>query len=103
MMPVTIADIKTIHDGWGRFLIATLRLADGQTATREIEDHGHAIGVLAYDPIRRTAVLVKQFRAPMLYGSGIEHTIEIIAGGRDGNDPIACVKREALEEAGLRL
>ena len=102
-MPITITDTKIIHDGWGKFLIATIRLADGQTVTREIEDHGHAVGVLAYDPTRRTAILVKQFRAPMRYGSGIDHTLEIIAGGRQGNDPVACIRREALEEAGLRL
>lgn len=102
-MTITITGTKMIHDGWGRFLIATIRLADGQTVTREIEDHGHAVGVLAYDPARRTAILVKQFRAPMLYGSGIGHTLEVIAGGREEDGPVASVKREALEEAGLRL
>ncbi len=102
-MAIKITDTKMIHDGWGKFLIATIRLADGQTVTREIEDHGHAVGVLAYDPARRTAILVKQFRAPMLYANGLDHTLEVIAGGRQGNDPVACMKREALEEAGLRL
>src|SRR5215471_20241618 len=101
-MPIEIINTKTIHDGWGKFLVATIRLADGQTVTREIEDHGHAVGVLAYDPEGRTAVLVKQFRAPMLYKCGIDHTVEVIAGGLQGADPVACVRREALEEAGLR-
>jgi len=102
-MPIALTKIETVHDGWGRFLIAHIRMADGQQLTREIEDHGDAVGVLAYDPRRRKAVLVRQFRAPMFYANKLEHTLEVIAGGRKGDDPVECVQREAIEEAGLRL
>jgi nudix-type nucleoside diphosphatase (YffH/AdpP family) len=102
-MPIELTKVESVHDGWGKFLIAHIRMADGQEFTREIEDHGNAVGVLAYDRERRTAVLVRQFRAPMFYATGLEHTLEVIAGGRAGDDPRECVRREALEEAGLRL
>lgn len=102
-MPPQITDLKIVHEGWGRFLIATIRLDNGEVVTREIEDHGHAVGVLPYDPVRRTAIVVQQFRAPMFYGAGVKHTLEVIAGGRASIDPAACVRREALEEAGLKL
>src|SRR5215831_8090804 len=75
-MPIEITGTTTVHDGWGQFLIATVRLADGQCVTREIEHHGDAVAVLAYDPSRRTALLVRQLRAPMLYRDGTTHTLE---------------------------
>lgn len=102
-MTPEIVDLKTIHDGWGRFLLTTIRLNNGQLITREIEDHGNAVGVLPYDPVRRTAILIKQFRAPMFYATRMPQTLEVVAGGIVGDDPTACVKREALEEAGLKL
>ena len=56
--------------GWARLLIATIRLADGHTVEREIEDHGEAVCILPYNPVRRTAILVRQMRAPVLFAAG---------------------------------
>ena len=53
-----ITQIETVHCGWAKYLIATVRLADGRTFRREIEHHGSAACVLPYHPERRTAVLV---------------------------------------------
>jgi nudix-type nucleoside diphosphatase (YffH/AdpP family) len=80
-----------------------VRSPDGTTLRREIEDHGRAIGVLPYDLARRTAILVRQFRAPIFYAEQREHTLEAIAGVVESDDPAACARREAHEEAGLRL
>jgi nudix-type nucleoside diphosphatase (YffH/AdpP family) len=102
-MPIEIAEVQIVHDGWGKFLVATVRLEGGELIRREIEDHGNAVGVLPYDPVRRTAILVRQFRAPMFYAIGLEQTLEVIAGGLKGDDPRVSIQREALEEAGLRL
>lgn len=102
-MTIALTKLEIVHDGWGKFLIAHIRMANGQVLTREIEDHGNAVGVLAYNPERRTAILVRQFRAPMFYANKLEHTLEVIAGGRKGCDPRECAQREAIEEAGLRL
>jgi nudix-type nucleoside diphosphatase (YffH/AdpP family) len=102
-MSKQIAEIEVVHDGWGRFLVASIRLDDGQLVRREIEDHGNAVGVLAYDPVKRVAALVQQFRAPMFYTRRLENTTEVIAGGVIGKEPENCIRREAIEEAGLRL
>lgn len=102
-MPPELVDVDVIHDGWGKFLIASFRLDDGQVVRREIEDHGNAVGVLAYDPVNRTAILVSQFRAPLFYSTGQQRTLEVIAGGMRTDDAHDCMRREAIEEAGLRL
>src|SRR5207249_91184 len=70
---------------------------------REIEDHGSAVGVLAFDPVRKTAILVRQFRPPVLYAAKQEETLEVIAGMTEGAEPAAVARREAMEEAGLKL
>ncbi len=102
-MATEIISIETAYQGWASFLIATVRLKDGQPHRREIEDHGTAVGVLAYDPLRRTAILVRQFRAPVLYASKADHTLEVIAGIMDEADAAVAARREAMEETGLRL
>src|SRR5437588_1596204 len=104
-MSCEITHIDTIYEGWSRYLIATVALPDGETVRREIEDHGRAVGILPYDPRRRTAILVRQFRAPIFYAERHADTLEAIAGivERSDPDPAACARREAFEEAGLRL
>ena len=104
-MTIAIARVDTIHEGYSRFLIATLRFPDGQTMRREIEDHGNAVAVLPYDPERRTAILVRQFRAPVYLSTNAQELLEAVAGGVEGSDtdPAACALREAHEEAGLDL
>ena len=102
-MTVQITDLETVHAGWAKFLIATVRLPDGRKFRREIEDHGSAACVLPYDPERRTAVLVRQFRAPVYYAAAEQHTLEAIAGIVDEPDPGETARREAREEAGLAL
>jgi nudix-type nucleoside diphosphatase (YffH/AdpP family) len=84
-------------------MAATLAAADGSTFRREIEHHGHAAAVLPYDPGRRTALLVSLPRAPVIWADGPPELMEVIAGMIDGEDPEACARREAMEEAGVRL
>lgn len=102
-MPTQIIDVKVVHEGWGRFLIVNFRLDDGQLIRREIEDHGNAAAVLPYDPVRRTALLVRQFRAPAFFAMGVEQTLEVIAGGIGSEGPQEGIRREAVEEAGLKI
>jgi nudix-type nucleoside diphosphatase (YffH/AdpP family) len=102
MAEIISTEVK--YRGWSTFLIATIRLASGQTITRAIEDHGNAVGVLPYDPVRRTAILVKQLRAPALYAAKQPHFLEVVAGRLDeGEAPAHTARRETLEEAGLKL
>src|SRR4029453_9237649 len=86
------------------FLVAAVRLPDGSIVDRVIEDHGNAVCVLPYDPVRRTAILVQQLRAPALYAAKRQYFLEAVAGSIDeGEDPESSARREATEEAGLRL
>lgn len=99
----SILSTRTAHAGWTKITLATIRLPDGKTITREIEDHGAAICVLPYNPQRKTAVLVRQFRAPVFSACGQEETLEAIAGILEETDPADCARREAAEETGLQL
>jgi nudix-type nucleoside diphosphatase (YffH/AdpP family) len=99
-----ITRIETLHEGRSKLMVADVRLPDGHILRRAIEDHGPAVAVLPFDPLRRTAILVRQFRAPVLIAAGTDATLEAIAGIVEGKEePIACARREAFEEAGLRL
>jgi nudix-type nucleoside diphosphatase (YffH/AdpP family) len=102
-MSISIGHVETVHAGWAQYLIASVRLADGTIVRREIEHHGAAACVLPYDPARKTAILVRQFRAPVFYIAGATETLEAIAGVIEQESPAACARREALEEAGVRL
>lgn len=102
MGPV-IRGTRILHDGWGRFLIADVTMPDGTRLTREIEDHGRAVAVLPYDPERRVALMIQQFRPPAFYADGTTDLIEVPAGLLDENEPEEGARREAYEEAGVRL
>lgn len=98
-----IAWTEVAYEGWGRILKVAVALPDGSTLTREVEDHGDAAGVLAYDPERRVALMARQLRAPLLLTAGKDSVLEVVAGLLDGDEPEACARREAEEEVGLKL
>jgi nudix-type nucleoside diphosphatase (YffH/AdpP family) len=99
-----LAKVEPAYAGWCKVFVATIRLPDGRSFTREIEHHGRATAVLPFDPVRRTAIVIRQLRAPALYVGRGEHLIEAIAGlVENGEDIAASAQRECLEEAGLRL
>jgi len=100
---IEIVETRQAYKGWTRLLVAMTRLPDGRTIEREIEDHGDGVCVLAYNPQRKTAVLVRQARVPVLYATDRQDTIEAIAGIVDHGAPDACVHREVMEEAKLTL
>lgn len=102
-MPYAITGTKKVYQGWSDLLLATVRGPDGEEFGREIEDHGAAVGVLPYDPERRVAVLVRQFRAPVTHASGEADLLECPAGLLESADPAEDARREAMEEAGLKL
>jgi nudix-type nucleoside diphosphatase (YffH/AdpP family) len=98
-----IVGVETLHEGWGKLLLLRVELPDGHVLTREVEDHGAAVAVLPYDPERRRAMLVRQFRAPVFHAAGEAEVLEAPAGMLDEDDPRACARREAGEEVGLAL
>lgn len=102
-MAARIVSTTVRYEGWARLSQARVRLDSGQEITREIEDHGASVAVLPYDPVRRTALLVRQVRAPVLATLGASDLLEAPAGLTDGGDPIDTARRELHEEVGLAL
>jgi nudix-type nucleoside diphosphatase (YffH/AdpP family) len=102
-MPHHLVASEIKHKRWATFSEVTIRLPDGKLISREVEDHGQAVTVLPYDPVGRTALLVEQFRTPVFVTTGAEHTLEAIAGCIEDEDAVAAARREAMEEAGVRL
>src|SRR5260221_4625971 len=99
-----IVGSRVAYKGYVTITIATLTAEDGATHEREIEDHGRAVCVLPYDPVRRVALLVRMPRAPVLFSGVDEYLFEAPAGMIDGEEsPETAIRREAMEEAGLEL
>jgi ADP-ribose pyrophosphatase len=72
--------------------------------SREVFERGHAAGVLPYDPVRDEVVLIRQFRAGLYVAGRHPWGWEVVAGIIDeGETPEQVVRREAVEEAGLKI
>ena len=82
-----ILSIRTVHEGWSRFMTAKVVLPDGHVADRQIEDHGRGVSVLPYDPERRVALLVRQPRTAAHFAGGVLDMLEAIAGRLEGDEP----------------
>ena len=104
---VEILAQEVISKFWSTLTKVTLNYTrrDGKTETlvREVNDHGHAAAVLAYDPKRKTVLLVKQMRIAAFVAGYTGAMIEVCAGLLDGDDARTCAIREAEEEIGVRL
>ncbi|WP_374473014.1 NUDIX domain-containing protein [Phenylobacterium sp.] len=95
--------VETVYQGYCTLMVATLSAGDGATVTREIEHHGRAVGVLPYDPERKTALLVSIPRPPVIWAGGPPELAEAPAGMVEDEDAEDTARREALEEVGVRL
>jgi GDP-mannose pyrophosphatase NudK len=99
---------RRLFSGWNSVDEITVEVtsADGETVVheREVVDHGHAVSVLPIDPTRRTALLVRQWRAPLVGTDDDPFLLEAGAGIIDpGETPEEAVRREAEEEMGIHL
>lgn len=102
-MPSRILSETLLHQGFVNVSRLTARTKDGEV-TREVEHHGAAAAVLAYDPDRKVAAVAKVFRFGALKGGGDPVLLEACAGMIDeGEQPEEAARREALEELGLEL
>jgi 8-oxo-dGTP pyrophosphatase MutT (NUDIX family) len=102
-MTIRISEARVLFEGWTKFLAVTLQQADGRSTERAVLDHGASVCVLPYDPERRLALVVCQTRVPLLYLGCREQLMEAIAGRVEDEQPLEAVRREAMEEAGLRI
>ncbi len=107
---IRILDRQNAYSGFTRIDVVTAEhdsLAGGSLRIRrEVETHGAGVTVLPYDPGRRTALVIRQWRVPVALGAPNEALLlETIAGLVDHADeaPSEAVRREAMEEAGLKL
>ncbi|MFM2480386.1 ADP-ribose diphosphatase [Celerinatantimonas sp. YJH-8] len=73
--------------------------------SREVLERGHAAAVLLYDPKLDQVVMVEQFRVGAYPTASSPWQLELVAGmlDKEGEDPEAVARREAGEEAGIRL
>lgn len=104
---VKLRELKVLSDDHYILRRATFdyRRRDGkwQTLSRESYDRGHGAAVLPIDRAAGKVVLVKQFRWPAFEAGYKQPLIETIAGLLDGDDPEGCMKKEAIEEAGVEV
>lgn len=105
--PPNFLPLRVVYQGWSTFGVATVAQPDGTRVERCLEHHGAAAVVLPYDPARRTALLVRQVRVGPAWWGGDGQLDEAPAGGLDERldrgAPEETARREALEEAGVRL
>jgi nudix-type nucleoside diphosphatase (YffH/AdpP family) len=104
---VEIMAQEIISKFWSTLSKVTLKYSrrDGRSEilVREVNDHGHAAAVLAFDPKRKTVLLVKQMRIAAHVAGYTNAMIEVCAGLLDGDDARTCAMREAEEELGIRV
>ena len=90
--------------GWSSLsrlrVAATIAGGHSSELLREVADHGHGAAILPIDQTRGTCLLVRQWRAGAAFNKDDALLIEACAGLLDADDPVGCVKREAMEELG---
>lgn len=101
---VRLIGTEILSNDWGTLTRVTLdyRRNDGtvQRLIRENYDHGNAAAIVLFNPAKRTVLLVRQFRYPVLANGDAAFLLEVCAGLLDGDEPETCARREALEEMG---
>ena len=105
---VEIVEDEVLSDNWYVLRKVTYRIRRGEgnwdTHSREAYDRGNGATVLLYNRAQRSVVLTRQFRLPTyVNGNATGMMIEACAGLLDGDDPVACVRREVLEESGYAV
>ncbi len=106
-MPRIVAR-RPIFKGWNILEIVTVEAADLKGRVRrherEVIEHGEASVVLAIDRERQLAILVRQWRAPLIAPNADPYLLEACAGIIDpGETPEQTARREAEEEIGLKI
>jgi len=104
---VRLHNVKILSDNYYTLRMASFdfRRADGswQHQERESYDIGDAAAVLPFDKARGVVLLIKQFRWPTFEWGYKQLLVEVVAGKLDGDTPLDCIHKEAMEEAGVTL
>ena len=96
-MKPEILERQIAHAGYLTVERLRMRLTDGAEVSREVERHGDAAAVLPYDVERRSALVVRLFRAPVLVAAGDEMSEEACAGMIENEDADTTARREVYE------
>lgn len=66
-------------------------------------ERGEAVAILIYVQDRNSFILVRQFRYAAYVSSNTGWIDEIVAGILEDDNPLACAKRECIEETGYEI
>lgn len=94
------------HYAMRKLTLQHKRFAGGWSdpVTREVFERGDAVGVLPYDPVTDSLVLIEQFRPGAMRGDDTPWMLELIAGVVEPSESDEdVVHREAMEEAACEL
>jgi nudix-type nucleoside diphosphatase (YffH/AdpP family) len=104
---VKLHDLKILSGNYYTLRMASFDFLRGdgqwQHQQRESYDIGDAAAVLPFDKTRGRVLLIKQFRWPVFEWGQKQLLVEVIAGKLDGDTPVDCIHKEAMEEAGVTL
>lgn len=99
-----IINSRLAYDGYAKVTVLRLAGDDGAEHSREVVSIGQSACVLPYDEERKVALVVRLPRAPLIAEGITENLVEAPAGMLSpGESAEACIRREAMEEAGVRL
>jgi len=104
---IRIQKVETLSDDWYVLKKTTFdyQRKDGtwQTQSRETYDRGNGAAILLYNRARQSILLTRQFRFPAYVNEHDGMLIEVPAGLLEEGDPAEGIRREAEEEAGVRV
>jgi len=104
---VKLREMKILSDRYYTLNLASFDFLRGdgtwQHQERESYDIGDAAAVLPIDRARDRVLLIKQFRWPVFEWGYKQLLVEVVAGKLDGDTPPDCIKKEAMEEAGIAI
>ena len=104
---IRIIESENLSDNWYSLKKYTFeqqrRDGEWQRQSREVYDRGNGATILLYNRERKTVILTRQFRFPVLIYGHESNLIEAAAGPLDNMDPESRLKAEAEEETGFKV
>lgn len=105
---IKIKKTEILSDNWGTLSKVTLDFTkeDGtvEEQKREVYERGNGAAILLFNKIKKTVVLIKQFRLPTyLNQNETGFIIEACAGVLEEEHPEETIIRETEEETGYRI
>lgn len=98
-----IKQIDVLYDGFERNLLISVEQPNGSTHAFQVNDHGNGASVLAVDRVRRTALMIRQSRVPLLFLGEKPELLELPGGRIEADGPEASAVREVMEETGFAV